>query len=192
MWVITTEGFFSAVASDDNTTDVVVRTRHRGDLAALNNRLMKVGFTAGKVLAYQHSDYPWRVVISKDAWAAYLSDQAQDIDYRNFKNEVTRKQGNARHDIYSRIWGVLLSVEKLPGAMREHGKVVKRTPVRPSRWGTIPLTLNGSWWDDRDWDKPKGSLSERLAAEDPDLPDPDQYDLGIYDPTSPFYVGPCS
>lgn len=181
MWIMTTSGFYSAVASDENTTDVVVRARHRDDLANLNKALTELDHLPGTVLAYQSSDYPWRVVISKDTWAAYLANEAQHIDYRNFKNEVTRKQGHPRHDIYSKVWGVLLGLEKLPGALKDHGKVVKRTPQRASRWasaGSKPLGRRDL--TDAEYE----AYREHHLFDDPDAP----LDM-LDDPTSPFYIG---
>lgn len=191
MWVLTTTGFYSAVASDESERDVVVRARHRGDLTTLNSRLRALDHQPAQVLAYAHSDYPWRIVIAKTAWGDFLADEAKRIDYRNFKNEVTRRSGQARHDIYSRIWGVLLGLEKLPGAMKDHAKVVKRTPQRPSRWAKADAewaALNAPTYHGflptADDDLLGGAAA--LAEAEADWQDEER------DPSSPFYVGPLT
>jgi hypothetical protein len=140
MWVLTPEGFFSAVAHLDNPELVVVRSRVLADSEKLAERVTQWRRTnkAGrrvKVEAYRGSDYPWRVIITKHEWTRFLAAQVDDVTYTNFKNEVTKRQGAARHDIYARVWSVLLSLEKLPGAMKGHAERAVPHPKYGAAYG---------------------------------------------------------
>ena len=108
MWLITPEGFFSAVEKPGDRADgmLTVRTRNRDDIKAL-----KRYFPDAKPYRIRYSDYEWRIRVPKDEWAQAVARMALEIDYSNFKNEVTRRQGRERHDIYSRVWSVLLGLE---------------------------------------------------------------------------------
>lgn len=108
MWLITPEGFFSAVEKPGDRADgmLTVRTRNRADIKAL-----KRYFPDAKPYRVRYSDYEWRIRVPKDEWAQAVARMALEIDYSNFKNEVTRRQGRERHDIYSRVWSVLLGLE---------------------------------------------------------------------------------
>lgn len=112
-----------------------------------------------EVLAYEQSDYPWRVIIRRYEWAAFLASEVAELDYTNYKNAVTAKQGRARHDIYSKVWSVLLGLERLPGAMAGHRKRAIPHPLFGSRRtlgslaGLPPISsARGSLFDDADDD----------------------------------------
>lgn len=163
MWVFTTQGYFSAVAHKNDKELIVVRSRALQDsegLAAWVNtyRAEHVGGAVGEVevVAYQSSDYPWRVIITKQEWGQYLANEAASIDYTNYKDEVTRKQGRARHDIYARVWSALLALSKLPGAMTDHGKRAVPHPLYGKhRWYDDPAPSakrDTTLWDAYRWD----------------------------------------
>lgn len=141
MWLITTSGFLSAVASQDSDTDLLIRVRHREDLNALMHRFK---IPKNKVLAYAGSDYAFRIVIPKADFATFVAEQALAIDYSNFKSEVTKRQGIKRHDIYMQVWTALLAVGRLPGAERGRAKALRQTPDRPSRWALPSWTTSNT------------------------------------------------
>lgn len=105
MWVMTTKGFYSVVETKDGKA--MVRGRARADLEALVAALV----SDAPVLETMNADYPFRVIVPKDEWARFLSDEAKAIDYTNFKSEVTKRQGRVRHDVYMRIWSALHGIE---------------------------------------------------------------------------------
>jgi hypothetical protein len=109
MWLFTKDGFYSVVEKpgDRRARKLTVRTRNREDIDAL----VKGYFPKAKPYRVERSDYEWRIRVSKRAWANAVRLMAMDIDYSNFKDEVTRRQGHKRHNVYSRVWGVLLSLE---------------------------------------------------------------------------------
>lgn len=149
MWDITPNGFFSAVAHVDDPDLLVVRSRVLADSEALRdfvNDRRAADPDAGdvKVEAYRGSDYPWRVICTRDEWKAWLVKEVDLINYTNFKNEVTKRQGQARHDVYSGVWGVLLRLEKLPGALKDHAKVAVEHPRWKKGGGTSWSSYGGT------------------------------------------------
>lgn len=108
MWLFTPEFFVSVVEKpqDRRRRTLTLRTRNRADIDAL----IAAYFPRAKPYQVAHSDYEWRIRVSKRAWAKAVAAMASQIDYPNFKDEVTRRQGRRRHDIYLRVWSVLLSL----------------------------------------------------------------------------------
>lgn len=102
MWIFTNRGFFSVVEDADDPTMFQVRARAKGDLENLKD--MIPGLKIVELGA--HRDYPYRIFVERGAWAQVMTELTDDIDYTNFKDSVTAKQGNARHDVYMQIWSV--------------------------------------------------------------------------------------
>lgn len=105
MWLMTTDGFFSAVEDRDDPHAVFVRARVRGDAEQL------AAAVGGAVLETPAADYRFRVRMTKADWAGYVADCARAIDYDNFKNAVAQRQGRARATIYGEVWATLLRLQ---------------------------------------------------------------------------------
>jgi len=105
MWVMTTEGFFSAVEDREDANAVFVRARVRGDAEQL---AVAVG---GSVLETPGADYRFRVRMAKADWARYIAACATEIDYDNFKNTVAARQGAPRARVYGEVWGALRQLQ---------------------------------------------------------------------------------
>lgn len=106
MWLMTTDGFFSAVQDRDEPGSVLVRARVRGDLEQLAETLDTT------VLETPDADYPFRVRVSKADWGGYVASCAEGIDYDNFKNAVGARQGHDRADVYLDIWSALRRLQR--------------------------------------------------------------------------------
>lgn len=113
MWIASTTGFLSAVKAKDDTTDLFVRARVKGDLDALIAYAEADTGTAPEVIAYEVSDYPWRVRVSAATFAGFIAQQVVEIDYHNFKDAVAKVQGKPRAQVYSGVWSTLLGLERL-------------------------------------------------------------------------------
>lgn len=127
MWIFTPYGFFSAVAVDplklpqgeaerlgldSDTAYTMVRARVEEDAHNLIDHYETVFDTEGpEILAWPNRDYPYRVIMTAYEWAILCSAFADEIDYTNFKDRVTVKQGEARHDLYMRVWGTMNNAE---------------------------------------------------------------------------------
>ena len=105
MWVFTTTGFFSAVAHRDHPSVMLVRARRKSHL--------KLHFPHAEIIELDNSDYPWRIQITKQEFAAWLADEVSRIDYPNFKAAISRsvdghhKYTSACHD----VWRTMQSIE---------------------------------------------------------------------------------
>ena len=105
MWLMTTDGFFSAVEDRDDPDAVFVRARVLGDAEQL---AVAVG---GAVLETPAADYRFRVRMAKTDRARYVAGCTAGIDYDNFKNAVAVRQGGARAGVYGEVWGTLLRLQ---------------------------------------------------------------------------------
>jgi hypothetical protein len=99
MWIFNREGFFSVVEGDSKD-QVSVRARFRVDLQKLKAKMGLNG--RHKIIVTPAADYRFRMIVDKEAWAAYLKRAAERIDYTNFKNSVP-----ARHRLYLDVWWVM-------------------------------------------------------------------------------------
>jgi hypothetical protein len=124
MWVITKDGFFSAVLYRDTGKDLptrvtrqvkpedvlVVRTRSREDAQAYVAYLQawitdeSLRPNDADIIETPMADYQFRVFSTRSEWASFLTATALDIDYKNFKSAI---DDSHRHDIYMSVWGVL-------------------------------------------------------------------------------------
>lgn len=134
MWTMTKIGFFSAVQHRDNPDDVLVRARSKRDLenlvefADLHTDVVKA---FGRIVASLHgADYPFRLTVSKVAWATVMGAMIGDIDYDNFKTAVGKTSPERAHT-YGRVWHDLLAVEREATA-GVYGPETLQTPS--ARW----------------------------------------------------------
>lgn len=130
MWVICRSGFYSVVAYDPKRwpkeaaevgakefgDHVLVRGRVAEDIAILCE-------TVGTEFREDPTaDYRYRTIVPKELWAQFVAQEAEDIDYTNFKNTVKDRN---RHNVYMAVWGVLHRLQ-------------------PSRWLSEPLRASES------------------------------------------------
>lgn len=164
MWMLTPEGMFSAVVHDGDRDAVQVRTRSKEDALRLAtwlvaNDVVTLGddypTAESLVLEWKGRDYPCRLLLWREQWAAYVEWSVEQITYRNFKNEVKKRQGDRRASIYGRVWGVLLDIT------REHQPQPKATA--PRTWQLPHYAIGQSrLWDDLHDEFP--SLGSEIAT----------------------------
>ena len=107
MWIMTTDGFFSAVQNKDDPKTVLIRARRRDDLERLNKYIMG----DNKIMEWAGADYPYRIIIKKSIWADYVSNKALNISYSNFK--ATIPVGDySREKAYHECWVSLMGLEE--------------------------------------------------------------------------------
>jgi hypothetical protein len=104
MWLMTKDGFLSAVQKGDKD-NIVVRAR---DKRALQN----ISHSAkAAIIRTPNADYPYRVNVTMKQWAEYLEELALDVDYSNFKNEAKKTLGKSYLDALMQVWAVMQQVE---------------------------------------------------------------------------------
>jgi hypothetical protein len=102
MWVFTTTGFVSAVYKDGA---LQVRARDRKSLQPL------VKATGATVVATPLADYPYRISITNEQFAGWVSQQALSIEYKNFKTEVADTRGYDFAHPLMKVWSAMHEVE---------------------------------------------------------------------------------
>jgi hypothetical protein len=108
MWLLTTIGFFSVVAAQDDPERLVVRSRVRSDLEALRERYLP----DIEIVEGAGTDYRYRSFVAKTDFEPAAARLVADIDYTNFKNAVAERQGHARAGVYSKVWSVLYELQR--------------------------------------------------------------------------------
>lgn len=103
MWIFTNFGFFSIVRKD-GASDLTVRSRTQGDLLRLQRHYLREMsdpiFGAG-------TDYPWRALCKSTELANAMPRIIEDIEYANFKDEVSYCLGPDRALRYGNVWKAL-------------------------------------------------------------------------------------
>lgn len=145
MWLLTTEGAYSAIRWHDGR--MCVRGRRKVDL----QRLRKIVPALGEVQTTIGKDYRYRCFCTVDEWADGMAALARTIDYGNFKSEVLRKRGRKdkyEHYLHS-IWSILAKLQ--PGGPYGYTtnkpgypdipKGERKLKAPPSRW---PMSLMSS------------------------------------------------
>ena len=105
MWIYTPTGFISAVAKRSNPTQLTVRARDRQSLDEL------VALTGEKATIGEGTDYPYRVVVSRELFKFWLDSQVDDIAYSNFKDEAHKVRGYEYASVLGRVWSDNLALE---------------------------------------------------------------------------------
>jgi hypothetical protein len=125
MWLVTTQGFYSAVAYRGKKRQLLIRARVRGDLENLDRQLPGV---SSRITEEYPSDYAYRVRVSRKEWKTILSKLTDEVDYDNFKDAVKKKHGAERAHAYMGVWSVLhrLQEPRWPRYGRERVTVTER------------------------------------------------------------------
>ena len=110
MWLFTVFGYYSIIQHNKDPELLLVRSRVKGDLEKLKGKYLK---NLGDIVETPiGADYPYRALAWKSELASAMKQVFLDIDYTNFKSEVSKKQGSPRHDLYMRVWGVMKHAEE--------------------------------------------------------------------------------
>ncbi len=102
MWIFTELGFLSIVRKprpgEEDT--LMVRARRYDALVPLSKSADR------PIIRTPEADYPYRVIVNDAVFGAWMSDQAQAIDYSNFKSRVSRRSYSYEHALHE-IWAVM-------------------------------------------------------------------------------------
>jgi hypothetical protein len=139
MWLVTTFGFYSVVRKpwDRDRDTLTVRARAREDLETLKGRYLP---TLGEIAEDESADYRFRAQAPREDVAKALAEAVGDIDYDNFKNEVAKKQGHGRADLYHELWDTLRKLQDPAVTATGHKSVASRTT---NAWGGVLIDAQG-------------------------------------------------
>ncbi len=96
MWLFTSGGFVSIVASRDCQDDLIVRARVRNHLQAL--------FPQAVITETVDADYRFRTIVNRKVVRKFVTDQVSVIRYGNFKNSISDPRYRSASN---RVWGVM-------------------------------------------------------------------------------------
>jgi len=105
MWVFTSTGFVSTVAHRDDPDLVVVRARDRASLEPLIVR------TGAELNPWTSWDYAFRIVVPRSEFATWLAEQAQAIDYPNFKDSAKARRGGEFVHALGHVWRAMVDFQ---------------------------------------------------------------------------------
>ena len=105
MWIFTETGFISAVRKPEYPDLVTVRGRDRASLTPLAN------FASVDIAKSPNGDYPYRLFVDPGLFAQWLFEQAEAIDYSNFKSRIAKTRGYDYAHELGRVWSVMLATE---------------------------------------------------------------------------------
>jgi hypothetical protein len=103
MWLFTTSGFISIIEKDAN--HLAVRARDSLSLSPLAQSYDV------EICRTPTADYPYRVFITKDQFKNWLSNQPGQIQYKNFKSEVSITRGKKFSHALLKVWSAMHLVE---------------------------------------------------------------------------------
>jgi len=123
MWIFTKHGFYSAVCAREgdgsrhqpvDRDTIMVRARKIEHLDALKTRFPDLLGRA--VIQESHAtDYAFRIFVDASVWSRILAALGDDVDYDNFKSEVSR-HGNEPDRDYEHalheVWSVMRRLQR--------------------------------------------------------------------------------
>lgn len=106
MWIFTETGFISAVKKPRDNGLVSIRARNKASLEPIAKA------SNAEIINTPRGDYPWRTFVTNEQLAVWLSDQAKNLDYENFKSHTHQTNPNSKfiralHD----VWAIMTSTE---------------------------------------------------------------------------------
>jgi len=105
MWLFTSSGFISIVEKDAD--HLAVRAR---DSLSLSSLAQSYGV---EIRSTPTADYPYRIFITKDQFKNWLSNQPGQIDYKNFKSEVSITRGKNFANALLKVWSAMHAIEDI-------------------------------------------------------------------------------
>jgi len=123
MWIFTKYGFYSAVCARQgdgghsqpvDKDRVMVRARVRSHLETLQGRFADL-IGDNEIKEFVGTDYAFRIFVPKTVWSNVVAELTNELDYDNFKSEVSRHQGSDgaayEHSLHD-VWSVMYRLQK--------------------------------------------------------------------------------
>jgi hypothetical protein len=148
MWLFSDKGFIS-ITLDRTRSDqdvLKVRARVRADL----ERVLPYFPSETQIVDDEGTDYPYRLIVTKEQMSIAAALMVMDIDYNNFKNIVHTRLGDKRASPLHRIWSLMVEQEE-PGTYQQWQtkKNAKYPPTVPAddqlRLNEWHYAANGHW-----------------------------------------------
>lgn len=121
MWLFTDTGYVSAVVSKEDRTKMSVRARDKKSLEGF------VEMFGVKIVELKNRDYEYRVYITKEQLSAWLITRVEELNYDNFKTQVTKTRGYEFAEPLHGVWYEMLEVS-------DKRQKTKKKSTLGSRW----------------------------------------------------------
>ena len=105
MWIFTETGFVSAVKKPQDNGLLSVRARDKVSLQPLEE------LTGQPIINTPEGDYPYRIFVEQEVFAAWVMKAAIDIDYANFKSRMGRLRDYKYLCALHEVWAAMTHTE---------------------------------------------------------------------------------
>jgi predicted lipoprotein len=110
VWVFSGTGFVSAVRKADRPDVITVRSRDRKSLEPMATKANV------EIKVSPYGDYPYRAFVEPAVFTEWLAQLASQIDYDNFKNQVSLTRGHSYTKALHDVWVAMLKTEDISRA----------------------------------------------------------------------------
>tara|TARA_R100000963_G_C4639619_1_gene103332 strand:- start:1461 stop:1817 length:357 start_codon:yes stop_codon:yes gene_type:complete len=112
MLVINEDGAFNATYWKHG---VLLQAKYTEDIRQamlrLHDKKWVIGNLAGKLISSGHSQWPYRMILKKSEWNAYLSKTTKDMEYTDLFEHL-REQEDISIEKLKGVMGVLMHIDK--------------------------------------------------------------------------------
>lgn len=103
MWICLNKAFLSIVQPPNDTKNLLVRARRKGDIEA--------AFPDAEVKRTPGRDYLYRALIKREEVARVIGEYVMNITASNFKDSV---EDQKLHDAYMGVWHIMARLQEVP------------------------------------------------------------------------------
>lgn len=108
MWLFTQRGFYSIVEDRQKPGNLLVRSRHKKDLANLLPLVSVKGEPKWIIISTPDADYPYRLSLPRELVKHAAMQLAGEIDYGNFKDTIHKTPDQSgKNRAYMEIWAAM-------------------------------------------------------------------------------------
>jgi hypothetical protein len=100
MWVFTKDGFFTAVSSQCQKDELMIKANSRKDLEKL---LLNIT-DQPPIQESREPGYRFHLILPKTSWIRYLSNYVERLDYETVRDNIVTRNDTARHEAYQAVW----------------------------------------------------------------------------------------
>jgi len=121
MWLFSSEGFISVVAQTGKPDTLLVRARDEGSLLSLQ------GVTGATLKHTPIADYPYRIEVPREAYAAWVLEEISRLTYSNYKSHMWSARpelGDALHQ----VWATMHAIESPRVTQEDRDKAARWYP----------------------------------------------------------------
>lgn len=162
MWNFSKHGYVSIVQKDEKKPDeLTVRGRDR---RSLEEWCKLAAVPKNRIHAEWPSDYPYRLVASREEVEAWAVAEVRGITYKNFKTEADFSRGKIYHDMLTSIWSIThrLTPQKVQQEMRNAWNVYDAKWRATVKGGKRSIVADQFGFDDDD--EPEDHLESDLIS----------------------------